>query len=290
MNSGWTKEKVMRIQIWPKRQRRKVRPPKQPPPQTLEGGFCVEGAMAYALSPAIEAGAACPVLCLDCHRPEAPRKIHPEPPGEPPLSRRRSITESTTHGNCAARAHDPTPHPPHTPYRTFPNTRLTAISTNTRFGFTRGCRYRSAYRRTASAIASGSSLSLATPSKVDHRRPSTWHTAACTFPADRSCRALAESPSVMTRAMPSTTSRVTPTGTTCGVPSGRTVVRVHRCRSRQNSAKSAPLVLSSDTPSGYQRRRARQDGRRQVDVRSNLRESRPPSHRMHETDSYIRCA
>jgi hypothetical protein len=102
-----------------------------------------------------------------------------------------------------------------------------AISSTTRRGFTRGGRYRSAYRRSASATDAGSSRTTASPSTVHHRAPSTWHTATRAAPA-RTCRTLADVPYAITRTSPASASRVAPTGTTCGDPSARNVVSVHR--------------------------------------------------------------
>jgi len=47
---------------------------------------------------------------------------------------------------------------------------------------------------------------------------------------------------VIAQAVPVAGSRATPMGTTWGLPSRRSVVTVHRCRSRQNATSSAEKV------------------------------------------------
>ena len=122
----------------------------------------------------------------------------------------------------------------------FPSTRRTVISMTTRSGFTRGRRYRAAYRRSAAATTSASALTTADPSTVDHRPPSNWDTATVGF--DRTLQAFCEPALQITRASPASTSSVTPTGTTCGLPSRRSVTRVPIRRSVQkvrNSGETA---------------------------------------------------
>ena len=104
---------------------------------------------------------------------------------------------------------------------------------------------RTARRRRRPTAAS--SRTTAVPSRVTQRRPSTWQTATRPCPS-RTCRAFADVPEVITRAVRLAGSKVTPTGTTCGLPSARSVVSVARCRSVRNASSSGPRSAGRRPP------------------------------------------
>ena len=107
----------------------------------------------------------------------------------------------------------------------------------------RGCRRRGgslcSWAATAAATRAGSAVTVAGPSRVSQRAPSTWHTAA--QPVCSTLRTLRLAAFVMIRTSPS--SNVKAMATTCGRPAGRRVVRVARWRSVRNEISSARSAL-----------------------------------------------